>query len=195
MAEQHTPAPEKAEALLPTPEHAEVMLPTAEQAEPLRPGEKVKNLEQARTTVEKTLDSQATEANPLEQLAAREQAAQPITPREVNRELKKITLRRELQQVRRKLSAPERAFSRLIHQPVISAVSETTGKTVSRPSGLLGGGLVAFLGTIAYLYLAHHTGFRYNYLVFLFLLVGGFIIGLILEYTVYLATRSRRPHD
>jgi hypothetical protein len=73
--------------------------------------------------------------------------------------------------------------------------SEAAGRTVSRPSGLLGGGLVAFLGTTGYLYLARHIGFTYNYLVFLLLLAGGFILGVSLELLVHLATGSRRDSD
>jgi hypothetical protein len=192
MAEQFISKPETAEPLLPTKEHAEVMLPTAEQATPLQPGETVQNLEQARATVETTLESTQTEVNPLAQLEAADQAAQPVTPREVNQELRQITLRRELQEVRHHLSAPQRVLSRLIHQPAVRAVSEVAGQTVSRPSGLLGGGLLAFFGTSGYLYLAKHDRFSYNYLVFLVLLVGGFALGLILECVIYLATRSRR---
>jgi len=43
---------------------------------------------------------------------------------------------------------------------------------------LLGGGILALLGTSSYLYLAKHIGFTYNYSVFLILFFGGFILGL-----------------
>ena len=86
-------------------------------------------------------------------------------------------------------------MSRVIHQPVVRVTSEAIGKTVSRPSGLLGGGLVALMGTSIYLYLANHLGFKYNYGVFLCLFVVGFGLGLVLELAVYLATASRRKAD
>ena len=169
-------------------------LPTAEQAEPLRPGEAdpAKALKEARATVNETALND-TRANAMEALKASEKAAQPVTPSYINRELKQITLQRELQQIRRKLPAPQRLLSRIIHQPVVRTVSQVAGQTVSRPSGLLGGSLVAFLGTSGYLYLARHIGFTYNYLVFLVLLAAGFVLGLGLEFLVYLATRSRQP--
>jgi len=182
----------KGEALLPTAERAEVLLPTAEQAEPLRPGEKIQNLDQARSKVEKSLDKTA--VNPLESLSGAESPAQ-ATPRQLSRELRQASLSHELSEIRRRLPAPQRAFSRVIHQPAIRTVSEAAGRSVSRPSGLLGGGLVAFIGSCSYLYLARHTGYRYNYLVFLILLAGGFVLGVILEALVYLATRSRRQSD
>jgi hypothetical protein len=147
-----------------------------------------KKLEQARAEAEQS----ASEKDPIKQLEAHEKASEAPQPTHVNRQLKSITLRRELQQIRRKESAPQRALSRIIHQPVIRAVSEATGKTISRPSGLLGGGLVALIGTSGYLYYAKHMGFQYNYFVFTALFVGGFAIGLVLELLVWLATSSRR---
>ena len=196
MSEQLTKQSGKTEVLLPTKAHPEVMLPTAEQAEPPRPGEvdPIKTLDEARATVAETNRSE-TQPNPLEALQATEKASQTMEPRQINRELKQITLRRELQQLRRKLPLPERTLSKVIHQPIVRAISEAASKTVSRPSGLLGGSLVAFLGTSAYLYLARHIGFTYNYLVFLLLLGGGFILGLVLELFVHLATSSRRRSD
>jgi len=131
--------------------------------------------------------------NPLEALQeAEKQAAEP-TSTLVTPELKAATKRRQLQQVQRRLPAPERALSRVIHQPVIRAVSETAAATVSRPSGLLGGGLVALLGSSIYLYLTKHIGMSYNYFIFVLLFVGGFGFGLILELLVWSFTRSRRP--
>lgn len=187
MSEKITFQPEKHEA--------QKALPTPEKAEPLRPGETdpVKSLKEARTSVAET--TRQPQVNPLEALKAAEKSERPATPTQINRELKQITLRRELQNIRRKLPAPQRLLSKVIHQPAVRVVSETAGKTLSRPSGLLGGGLVAFLGTSGYLYLARHIGFAYNYLVFLLLLVGGFILGLALELLVYLATSSRRGGD
>lgn len=186
MSERAPANPEHHEQAVFDPEH---LLPTAEQAEPLRPGEAdpAQKLEQARGAAERS----ASQKDPLRQLEAAEKAAQPSQPTHVDRELKDITLRRELQQLRRRESAPERALSRVIHQPAVRAVSEAAGKTVSRPSGLLGGGLVAFAGTTAYLYFAQHMGFRYNYVVFAALFAGGFVLGLILELLVWLASRSR----
>lgn len=179
--------------MLPIPDtKAEKLLPTAEQAEPLRPNEAdpLQKAQEARQTIEQS----ASRANPLEQLQAAEETPDNRQPAHINRELKSITLRRELQHIRRQLSAPQRALSQVIHQPVVRVVSEAAAKTVSRPSGLLGGGLVAFLGTSGYLYMAQHMGFRYNYTVFLALFIGGFLLGLFLEYIVYLAT-TRRQHS
>lgn len=123
--------------------------------------------------------------------------AQPATmsAAQISRAQKDITKRRSLKKLREQESLPERSLSRIIHQPVIRVLSEGAGKTVSRPSGLLGGGLVAFLGSGSYLVLAKSLHFTYNYSVSLALFVGGFVFGIVLELAVHLATASHRQVD
>jgi hypothetical protein len=172
---------------------SEHLLPDAEHAEKLRAGEKdpVEALTEARKGVQETTRSER-QVNPLDKLQEAEKAQQGPSPTHINRELKQVTLQRELTQIRRHLSAPERQLSKIIHQPVVRKVSEVSGKTVSRPSGMLGGGILAFLGSSSYLYLAKHQGFKYNYAVFLALFLGGFFVGVALELIVWTATHSRR---
>lgn len=177
------PSPERHE-LLEAHSHETAAKPSAETIAPLNP-------EQARAAVEAA--EQTNEApNPLEQLQASQEASQPPSPRYINQELQQISLRNELRSVRRQLSAPQRALSRVIHQPAVRAVSAAAGQTVSRPSGLLGGGVCALFGSGLYLYLASHLGFTYNYGVWLSLLVAGFVIGLTIELLIHIFLRHRQ---
>ena len=189
MSEFAPPAPERHEAL-PSPEHHEA-LPTPEQAEPLRPGEQDPRqaLEEARQAVQE--QSQASSAESALK-AAEKPSDTSTTPLPPNRELKAMALKRELKQVQRQLPAASRSFSKVIHAPTVRAVSEAGAKSVSRPSGLLGGGILAFIGSVAYLFLATHIGFEYNYLIFLMLFAGGFGLGVLAELTVWLVLRGRR---
>ena len=177
---------------LTTAEHIKA-LPTPEQAEALRVGEP--DPQQRAQEALAAANEQAAEENPLHRLEAAETVAQEPQIGHVNRELKAITLRRELQQIRRKLPASQRALSQVIHQPAVRAISAAASNSVSRPSGLLGGGIVAFLGCTSYLYLAKHIGFSYNYFVFLLLFVAGFGVGLVLELAVWAVTRRHRQLD
>jgi len=140
------------------------------------------------------LMNEAPTENPIEELKAREEAEKPSEGQRINFELKQITLNRELAQIRHRLTAPDKTLSKVIHQPVVRAVSEATGKTISRPSGLLGGGIVALIGTSSYLYLARHFGFSYNYGVFLVLFVGGFGLGLVIEFLLHATSAKRRAN-
>ncbi len=101
--------------------------------------------------------------------------------RSVNKELLKNNFGKEISHIRKKMNSSDRVGSKIIHQPLIRSLSEVSSKTLTRPSGLLGGGIVAFLGTGTYLYFTKHIGLKYNYTIFLLLLVGGFIIGLLIE--------------
>ena len=176
--QESLPAPDKVEAL-----------PTADQAEALRSGEPDPSLkaEQARETIAET----EVVENPIQKLEAAEQSANTSQPTFIDRNLRQISLNRELKQLRSRLPVGDRVLSHVIHQPAIRLVSDTTAKSLSRPSGLLGGGLMAFVGTSGYLYLAKHIGFTYNYVVFFALFIGGFSLGLLLELIVWSLTARR----
>lgn len=190
---EHLPAQEKHEAL-PSPEQHELLAAKASAAEKAANAEaKTLSPQEARTAiVEAQLDAEP--LSPQEKLRQANETPQPTTHMHVDGDLENITHNRLIRQIQRKHNLPVRAFSKVVHQPVVRAVSEGASKTVSRPSGLLGGGLVALLGTSAYLYLSRHIGFEYNYGVFLVLFAGGFAFGLFLEFLVHLATASRRKN-
>jgi hypothetical protein len=96
-------------------------------------------------------------------------------------DLKQTAYKQTLNRARSQLSTPERNFSKLIHQPVVDKTSEVAAKTVFRPSGILGGALAALIGTSILTYFSRHYGFRYNYLFFGLLFIGGFTVGLVIE--------------
>ncbi|MEO8105555.1 MAG: hypothetical protein ABI602_04455 [Candidatus Saccharibacteria bacterium] len=195
---EFAPAPEKRDDL-PVVQEIEKALPTAEQAEPLRENEANVTeaaVEAARDNVEEEHSAAETseQDDPLERLQAAEKAAEPAQPVFVNADLKKLTLQREMNSVRRKLPVSARALSKVVHQPVVRVLSEVTGKTVTRPSGLLGGGILAFVGSAIYLYMTKHVGFSYNYFVFLLFFVGGFGLGLALELLIWVASARKRTN-
>lgn len=127
----------------------------------------------------------------LKKLETEQKTEEEPAARPVNKELLKITFGKEMRHIRRNLGSLDKVGSKIIHQPLIRSVSEASSKTLTRPSGLLGGGIVAFLGTGTYLYYTKHIGLKYNYTIFLMLLVGGFIIGLLVEALIRII-RGRR---
>jgi len=102
-----------------------------------------------------------------------------------NKELKTEALRRSLRHTRKHLPAPDRALSKVIHQPVIDVISKVGGSTIARPSGVLTGSIIALLGSSYLLYSAKHYGFTYNYLVIFILFGGGWALGLVIELLIY----------
>ena len=181
---------EHGETLLPTGEIEKLLEATTDHSPAERQAEVLEQqaaLEHARTAAE-TVERD----DPLARLQASEALASNQAPAPPpDKFLKKQSLSRELRTLQRKESAPARSLSRVIHQPVVRLVSDVAGKTISRPSGLLGGGVVAFLGSSVYLYLAYHVGFTYRPTVFLLLLVAGFAVGIVLELLIRLIRRSQ----
>ena len=107
----------------------------------------------------------------------------------VNKQLKDMAFSRAMTRARKKMSAPARAFSKVIHNPAVDKPSEFVGKTVARPTGMLWGAIFAFVGTSALLWITRYYGYEYNYLVAILLFVGGAAIGTALEGLAYALRR------
>lgn len=95
--------------------------------------------------------------------------------------LKKDAYKKTMQHVQTQLSKPEKTFSKVIHNKTVENISEASANTIARPSGILGGGICALLGSIFLIYMTKYYGFEYNYLLFFILFVGGFFVGMIGE--------------
>lgn len=108
-------------------------------------------------------------------------------------ELKMMARRRILKETRRHMPTAARALSKVVHQPVVEKASEI-GAEVVRPSGILGGGIFALLGSAVLLYITRHYGYEYNYLMFILLFVGGFIVGMIVELFVRALFIRKKAH-
>lgn len=110
----------------------------------------------------------------------------------IDKAIKTLRMKQNLAHVQNRLKPAEKGFSKVIHQPLVQRVSETSAKTITRPSGMLGGGLVAFVGSLGYLWLTRHYGLDYNYVFFLIFFATGFLLGLAGEYAVHLTRTGYR---
>jgi hypothetical protein len=107
-------------------------------------------------------------------------------------EMKGQAYKMTLGRIRQRLSAPERVMSKAMHNKVVDTASEVLGKTAARPSGILGGGIVALIGSSILLYMAKKYGFEYNFFIFFVLLATGFAIGLFAELLIRFVAKSKR---
>lgn len=113
-------------------------------------------------------------------------------PKLVSKQLKSMTYKRTLKHIQHKLSFSGKTFSKVIHQPAVNAVSEAGEKTIGRPAGLLGGGLIALIGSVVLLYMSKHWGFKYNLLIFAMLFAAGYIFGVALEFITRAFSKKNR---
>lgn len=109
----------------------------------------------------------------------------------VSKELKETSYKRTLDTAYSHLSKPEKALSKVVHQPVIEKISEVSSKTVARPSGIATGGLIALVGTMVALFAANRYGYSYNFLLVIILYVTGYGLGVILEMLMKMFKRNR----
>jgi hypothetical protein len=112
-------------------------------------------------------------------------------PMLINKQLKDMAYSRALTRVQKRLSAPGRVFSKLVHSAALDRPSEAIGKTVARPSGMLGGAFSALIGTSILLWVTRHYGYEYNYLAVILLFVCGMAFGLAAEGIFKAIKRSR----
>jgi hypothetical protein len=155
------------------------------------PKEQEKAAAEQEKTVEKPLDS-------TEKIEEKIEAAKPAKAEDVKKDfapvhqddplappnegLKKHTLNTNLHKIQHHLKGPSKSFSKFIHNDAINTLSEVTGKTLVRPSGILTGGAFTLAGSLYYLYLSKSlTGFRYSFTTALLLFAAGFTIGIVTE--------------
>jgi len=99
----------------------------------------------------------------------------------VKRELQDLMLARTLTRIRKELPFGQRTLSKVVHNKPVEIISAAGEKTIARPYGLLGGGLAAFIGSTFTFYTAKHYGFRYSFILFFILFIGGYVVATLLE--------------
>lgn len=172
MSEQYHGKNEHKEALASHEVNSEA-LRSKHEREPTK-AEKEHGSEQQLEAIRKTVEKQAPFAHELPQ---KENEHTNQHPAVVNKHIKDMAFSRSMTRTRKKLSPPSRAFSKIIHTSVVDKSSEFVGKTVARPSSMLAGAFVAFVGTSALLWVTRYYGYTYNYLLVILLFVGGAIAG------------------
>lgn len=98
-----------------------------------------------------------------------------------HQELKHDGYRKTMARIRSQLSRSEKTLSKYVHSKHAEKMDAMVGRTIARPWGLFGGGLVAFVGSLIVLIFANYIGFRYNFTVFVLLFVFGYAAASVLE--------------
>lgn len=94
----------------------------------------------------------------------------------VSKTERKASYKKHMKTLQAELPPAQRAFSKVIHNPVIEKTSEVVGATVARPNAILAGAVVAFFAVLAVYLTAKHFG----YMLSGFETIGAFIVGWVL---------------
>lgn len=96
-------------------------------------------------------------------------------------QLKQDAYSKLLANTRSQFAKPEQLFSTIVHRPSVEKISDVASKTVARPIGTTYGALATFIGLSIALFFAYRYGFSFNYLLFVLLFVGGYVIATTIE--------------
>jgi len=101
------------------------------------------------------------------------------------------TYSRTMKQVQSELSAPSRAFSKVIHTKAVEKTSEALETTVARPNAILAGAIGAFVITLAIYLLAKHFGYRLSGSETIAGFIIGWVCGILFDYLRIMITGKR----
>jgi hypothetical protein len=109
---------------------------------------------------------------------AKEHSASPAKRRHgvVSKKEKDASYKHHMKQLQSELSPTQRAFSKIIHAPVIEKSSEVVGSTIARPNAILAGAVVAFVLVLAVYLISKFYGYTLSG----FETIGAFIVGWVL---------------
>ncbi len=141
------------------------------------------------TEIQRTIEEEALSGQQTAIDKAPTEAEQPSLG--MQQQLKNDAYKRTMNKIRNDLNPVERRFSKVIHNPVIETISEASGKTIARPSAIIGGGLLSLVGSSAVLYMSKHYGFSYNTFTFFGLFAIGFLAGILIEFGLKLVRRKQ----
>lgn len=141
--------------------------------------------EQAKAEAARAVEQEAVSGKELPPVQENRQPS----PHHTRSEEKIHSFNTTMHHVRQQLSKPDQILSKIAHQPVVEKVSEITGKTIARPSGVIGGTVAALFGILSVYGVAKFAGFSLTGSEMPLLLLIGFVAGLLIEWAVK-ATKS-----
>jgi membrane-associated HD superfamily phosphohydrolase len=91
-------------------------------------------------------------------------------------------------EVRGQMSAPSRAFSKVIHNKVVEKVSEAAASSIARPNAILTGAIFAFVLTLGVYLLAKNLGYPLSGFETIGAFLVGWVLGLVYDFLKVMVT-------
>ena len=96
-----------------------------------------------------------------------------------------------MSEVQSQMSAPSRAFSKVIHSKGVEKTSEVIGSTIARPNALLTGAIFAFTLTLAVYLIAKNIGYPLSGFESIGAFVLGWVLGLAYDFVKVMVTGKK----
>ena len=171
-----------------TPEHYERAEQAIEQKE-AAPESAEKQAERARVEALETAVS--VEKGGAEKDRRPKSAAPARRRGAISKHEKKAAFHRQMKHIQAEMPAPQRAFSKFIHSPVIEKVSDTVGATVARPNAILAGSIAAFVLVLAVYLIARNYGYVLSGFETIAAFIVSWVIGTVYDYLRVMITGKK----
>lgn len=109
----------------------------------------------------------------------------------VSAEAREISYNAKMHEIQSHMTPAGRAFSKIIHNKAVDAVSEAVGSTIARPNAILSGAIAAFLFSLATLMIAKHYGYRLSGFEAIGAFVAGWLIGILYDFFKVMITGKK----
>lgn len=96
-----------------------------------------------------------------------------------------------MEEERSQMSAPSRAFSRVIHNKTVEKASETVGATVARPNAILSGAIFAFILTLGTYLIAKNLGYPLSGFETIAAFALGWLLGIAFDFLKVMVTGKK----
>jgi len=144
-----------------------------------------------RARVEALETAISTEKGSAEKKRAGKDAPTPRRRGAISKKERTASFKKHMKQVQAELPAPQRAFSKLIHNPVVEKTSEFVGSTIARPNAILAGSVVAFFSVLAVYLIAKYLGYVLSGFETIAAFIVGWVLGIIYDYLRLIVTGKK----
>jgi flagellar biosynthesis GTPase FlhF len=115
----------------------------------------------------------------------------PHRSNQIDKKKLKESFKQTMTDMQTELSPGSRAFSKVIHNPIVETASDIIGETVARPNSILAGAFMAFALTLSTYLLAKRLGYALSGFETIAAFIIGWIIGAIYDYFKVLFTGKK----
>ncbi len=130
------------------------------------------------------------QAKSKEEDKAQPEAEKDSQPKRITKQDVEQSYQHTMSTMRSHLSKPSRAFSKVIHNPVVEKTSEAVGNTVARPNLIIAGAIGAIASVVVY-FVARSYGYALSGFETIGLFILGWGIGAIIEFARVGLTKKR----
>lgn len=109
----------------------------------------------------------------------------------VSKKERAASYKKHMQHIQSELPPVQRAFSKVIHNPVVEKTSEVVGSTIARPNAILSGAVVAFVAVLAVYLVAKHYGYVLSGFETIGAFIAGWVLGIVYDFLRVMITGKK----